>query len=64
MGVATIVAARRVLLCATGESKSKVMSSLLSRGKAEYDPLLPATALLRHPGAHFYLDKAAAQNLK
>ncbi len=63
MGVATIAGARRTLLLATGAGKAEIMAALLQRAGREYDPALPATALLQHAGAEFHLDRAAAARL-
>lgn len=64
MGVATIAAARRVVLGATGAGKAEIMARLLGAGAGPYTPELPASVLLRHAGCVFHLDAAAAAQLK
>jgi glucosamine-6-phosphate deaminase len=61
MGIGTIMESRSILLLAFGESKAKAVA-----GAAE-GPLTasnPASILQQHPEARFYLDEAAAAQLK
>jgi glucosamine-6-phosphate deaminase len=55
-GMATILAARRVLLVVSGAHKRKIMTALLASSS---DPLLPASHLHAHPAAVLLADRAA-----
>jgi len=60
MGIGTIMAARKVVLIALGEHKSKIVR------EAAEGPLtdrVPASFLREHPDASFLLDRAAAAQL-
>jgi glucosamine-6-phosphate deaminase len=61
MGVRTILDARRVVLLAFGESKATIIRRALTE---EISPALPATYLGAHPEVSFYLDEAAARELR
>ena len=54
MGIATIRAARKILLLAMGEGKAAALTALRA-GKA--DPAWPATALLDHPNLTVFADR-------
>ena len=54
MGIATIRAARKILLLAMGEGKAAAMAALRA-GKP--DPAWPATALLDHPDLTVFADR-------
>ncbi|HET9133238.1 MAG TPA: glucosamine-6-phosphate deaminase [Gemmatimonadales bacterium] len=60
MGVATILAAREVLLLATGEHKAAIVRRAV---EGEIDLQVAATFLQRHPNATIYCDAAAAEQL-
>lgn len=56
-GVATILAARRLVLCAFGSTKAAPVAAMLH---GPIDPVCPASALRRHGNALVLLDRAAA----
>jgi glucosamine-6-phosphate deaminase len=60
MGVATILAARRCVLLATGAAKADVVARAIQPPPS---PSLPASALQLHPDTIFILDVAAASRL-
>jgi glucosamine-6-phosphate deaminase len=60
MGVATILAARRCVLLATGPAKAEVVARAIQPPPS---PALPASALQLHADATFILDAAAASRL-
>lgn len=60
MGMAEIMAAREIVLVATGASKARVMAQWHEGGVSE---AIPFTALKRHPRATILLDEAAASLL-
>jgi len=60
MGVATILQARRLLVLAFGEGKSKIVARAI---EGEVSASVPATFLQMHPNAKFILDGAAAAML-
>jgi glucosamine-6-phosphate deaminase len=60
MGVATILAARRCVLLATGAAKAGVVARAIAPPPS---PALPASALQLHADATFILDAAAASQL-
>ena len=60
MGIATILAARRVILLATGTDKARVVKEAL---QGPVVPALPASALQRHAHCEFLIDQDAAQLL-
>jgi glucosamine-6-phosphate deaminase len=60
MGVGTILKARKILLLAFGENKSRVVAS---SAEGEMTPTIPATFLQQHPNTEFVLDTAAAAEL-
>lgn len=60
MGVATILAAKRVLLLATGESKADAVAWAV---EGPLTAMVPASALQMHPDAIWLLDEAAAARL-
>lgn len=60
MGVATILAARRVLMLATGGSKADAVAWAL---EGPLTAMVPASALQLHPDAIWLLDEAAAGRL-
>lgn len=57
MGVATILAARRIALLAFGERKRHIVVRAL---REPVSPEVPATYLQTHPDVTFFLDEAAA----
>lgn len=59
-GIATILAARRIVLVATGTEKRQAVAAALGKRP---DPAVPASALLLHPAVTWILDTAAAQGL-
>ena len=61
MGIGTIMDARRVLLLAFGESKSRAVAGMTEGPVAS---VLPASILQHHPDAKILLDNAAASELK
>ena len=61
MGVGTILKARKILLLAFGENKSRVVKS---SAEGKMTPTIPATFLQQHPNAEFVLDRAAAADLQ
>ncbi|CAA6604018.1 Glucosamine-6-phosphate deaminase [Rhodospirillaceae bacterium LM-1] len=60
MGVATILAAKRVLLLATGASKADAVAKAV---EGPVTAMIPASALQLHPDATLLLDQAAASRL-
>ncbi|MBX3461611.1 MAG: 6-phosphogluconolactonase [Planctomycetes bacterium] len=59
-GPATILAARRVVLCAFGAAKAPAVAAAL---EGDLSPLCPASVLRRHPDRVVVLDAAAAAAL-
>ncbi len=57
MGVATILHAKRIVLVATGKSKSRCIDLLLN---GPITPKLPASLLQVHRDVELMLDEAAA----
>lgn len=60
MGVATILAARRILLLATGAAKADAVAKMI---EGPLTAMVPASALQLHPDAVILLDTAAAGRL-
>ncbi len=60
MGVGTILGARRIIMMAWGEGKSKVIRRTVEDGITD---LVPATFLQEHPNAAIVLDEAASAEL-
>lgn len=60
MGVASILAARRIVLLAFGEGKADIVARTV---EGYVNSSVPATFLQEHPNAEFYLDEAAASHL-
>ena len=60
MGIKDIMAAKEIVLIATGKAKSKAINEVVN-GKV--DTFVPATILQKHPNVHLYLDKDAASKL-
>jgi glucosamine-6-phosphate deaminase len=60
MGIATILAARRCVLVATGIGKAAAVARMLAQPPT---PELPASALQLHPDATVIVDRAAASRL-
>ncbi len=58
MGMATILQARRVVLIATGASKARCVTRMVS---GPVTPRLPASFLQLHANAEVWLDRAAAR---
>ncbi|CAA7612709.1 Glucosamine-6-phosphate deaminase [Magnetospirillum sp. LM-5] len=61
MGVATIMAARRVLLLATGSAKAAMVARFV---EGPVTPQVPASVLQRHADAVVLIDRAAAALLQ
>jgi glucosamine-6-phosphate deaminase len=59
-GLVTILAAKRLVLCAFGAAKAPAVRAML---QGPIDPTCPASLLRRHPDAHVLLDKDAAAGL-
>ena len=60
MGVGTIMKAKRILLMAWGEGKSKIISQTI---EGPVTDLVPATFLQQHPNATLVLDNASSAEL-
>lgn len=60
MGIKDIMAAKEIVLIATGKAKSKAINEVVN-GKV--DTFVPATILQKHPNVYLYLDKDAASKL-
>ncbi len=60
VGVGTLLAARRLLLLATGESKAAAIAAAV---EGEVGPQCPASFLQQHADCTFLLDRAAAAQL-
>lgn len=60
MGVATLLAAPRVWLIATGRKKADAVARMLG---GRVDPLCPASLLQVHPAVDVFLDTSAAEGL-
>ena len=60
MGIETILAARRILLLATGRDKAKAVAAAL---EGPVTPRCPASFLSLHPDLNVVLDRAAARRL-
>lgn len=60
MGVGTILQARRIIILAFGEGKSKIVARTI---EGEVSHQVPATFLQNHPQTTFMLDEAAAAAL-
>lgn len=61
MGIGTILEARRLLVLACGERKSKIVRAAL---EGPVTCMVPASAVQMHPDAVILLDAAAAKRLK
>jgi glucosamine-6-phosphate deaminase len=60
MGMGTILAARAIVLIATGRSKARAIERMLA---GRVTPALPASFLQLHRDVHLVLDRAAAERL-
>ena len=60
MGIGDILAAKKVLLIATGDSKANAVRAMV---RGEVTPQCPASALQTHPDTTVFLDRAAARLL-
>jgi len=60
VGIGTIMASRRLLLLATGESKAAAIAAAV---EGPVDPACPASFLQEHADCTFLLDRAAASHL-
>jgi glucosamine-6-phosphate deaminase len=60
MGVATIMAAREIVILATGEHKAAIVRRAV---EGDVDLQVAATFLQRHPATAFHVDRAAAADL-
>jgi glucosamine-6-phosphate deaminase len=61
MGIGSIMAARHIILIATGAAKAPIIARTLGCSAPTAD--IPASALLRHPNVTFLLDAAASSRL-
>lgn len=60
LGIGSIMAARQVLLLATGEEKAEAVKALVT---GDVTPMVPASILRHHPNTVILCDKAAASLL-
>ena len=60
MGIKTILNAKRIVLLAWGEGKSKIIKKTVEEDENE---LIPASYLQKHPNTLFVIDKDSASNL-
>ena len=60
MGVGDILAAKKILLIATGDSKAQAVRAM---AQGDVTPHCPASALQTHPDVTVFLDRAAARLL-
>jgi glucosamine-6-phosphate isomerase len=60
LGIATIMAARTVILMVSGQHKAEITQQIIEN---EISEKLPATLLRRHPGLKIYLDAEAASKM-
>lgn len=60
MGIGDIMAAKKILLIATGESKAQAVRAMV---KGEVTPQCPASVLQTHPDTTVFLDKESASLL-
>ncbi len=61
MGIATIMSARKIILLASGKSKSDAIAGALN---GEISEKAPASVLMRHRDVAFIIDKNAAAKLR
>lgn len=62
MGIGTIMDAREIILIASGESKAPILSTMMKLTEPTDD--IPASFLLKHPKVYYFIDEAAAKNVK
>lgn len=60
MGIGDIMAAKKILLIATGESKANAIRAMV---KGDVTPQCPASVLQTHPDVTVFLDRASARLL-
>ena len=60
MGIETIMNAKRIIMMAWGEGKSKIISKMVEGNVTE---MLPASILQKHPNASFIFDSASSSEL-
>jgi glucosamine-6-phosphate deaminase len=60
VGLKTILAARQAILLAYGSHKAAAVKAMVEGPRTD---LCPASLLQNHPGAHLFLDAAAAAGL-
>ena len=60
MGIGTIMAARRIVLIATGANKADAIAAAIN---GPVNPAMPASILRMHPNCQFILDEDAASKL-
>ncbi|GHT58621.1 putative glucosamine-6-phosphate deaminase-like protein [Bacteroidia bacterium] len=60
MGLGTIMEAKKIILMAWGEGKSKIIHKMVEEPITE---MMPASVLQKHPNASFIFDTAAAADL-
>ena len=60
MGVKTIINAKRIVLVAWGEGKSKIIKKAIEEDENE---LIPASYLQNHPNVLFVIDKESSSSL-
>ncbi|MBC7949998.1 MAG: glucosamine-6-phosphate deaminase [Chitinophagaceae bacterium] len=61
LGIASILAAKNIIVLVSGEHKAEIAARVLSE---EISDALPGTFLRRHPALTIYLDEAAAKFIK
>ncbi|MDR2692109.1 MAG: glucosamine-6-phosphate deaminase [Dysgonamonadaceae bacterium] len=60
MGLGTIMEAKKIILMAWGEGKSKIIRKMVEEPATE---MMPASVLQKHPDTSFIFDRAAAADL-
>jgi glucosamine-6-phosphate deaminase len=60
MGIETIMSAKRIIMMAWGEGKSKIVAKMVEGPITE---MMPASILQKHPNASFIFDTASASEL-
>lgn len=57
MGIGSILTAKEIIIVITGKDKRDILNRFLS--EKDFDPQVPATALLKHDNVRVYVDKEA-----
>lgn len=60
MGIGTIMAAKKIMMIATGENKAEILKASLT---GEVNPMVPASILQFHPDVTVFADEAALRLL-